>query len=410
MNTQFEYLSSAELTDIGRRRKNNEDSMISLPGNGVFCVADGMGGVQGGEVASKAVVDALRKTFLESPDARYSVTAEASAILFERALNEASRWIKERADGLGINGTGSTAVGLVFDRVYPTRGIALHAGDSRAYRLRRDTLVQLTTDHSVAAAAGLPDDSTLPLMFRGVITRAVGLDRNVILEATPFDVAAGDIFLLCSDGLDKMLSDRRIHKIIRKHQADPLEQMAKLLIDEALHEGGDDNVTVIVIRVASPLPEGPTMETPPETLALQQLVVGTADKPEPAPGHEELDETGETANTAGTMATEGVTPDSPDSGRGRAQTPVTPAGVNPGIRRIPPASSGNMIWVWLLFALVALAGVGTFLVLRTNVFDHACARKEVPAARVPAPAVPEGDAARNEHPAAGAEGQGGNQE
>ena len=99
MNTQFEYLSSAELTDVGRRRKNNEDSMISLPGSGVFCVADGMGGVQGGEVASKAVVDALRKTFLESPDARYSVTAEASAILFERALNEASRWIKEREIG-----------------------------------------------------------------------------------------------------------------------------------------------------------------------------------------------------------------------------------------------------------------------------------------------------------------------
>ena len=254
MNTPFAYLSSVELTDIGRRRKNNEDSMVSLPGTGVFCVADGMGGVHGGEVASKAIVDSLRNVFLNPSDAALPLTADVSAKMFERALNEASSWIRERADGLGISGTGSTAVGLVFDGVTPSRGIALHAGDSRAYRLRDDTLAQLTTDHSVAAAAGLPDDSTLPFMFRGVITRAVGLDRTVVLEATPFDVMPGDIFLLCSDGLDKMLSDRRIQKIMRKHQADPLEQMAKCLIDEALYEGGDDNVTVIVIRVAPEVP------------------------------------------------------------------------------------------------------------------------------------------------------------
>ena len=410
MNTQFEYLSSAELTDVGRRRKNNEDSVISLPGNGVFCVADGMGGAQGGEVASKAVVDAVRETFLNSPDARFAVTAEAAAKLFERALNEASLWIKERADGLGISGTGSTAVGLVFDRVFPARGIVLHAGDSRAYRLRRDKFVQLTTDHSVAAAAGLPDDSTLPLMFRGVITRAVGLDRSVMLELTPFDVAAGDIFLLCSDGLDKMLSDRRIHKIIKKHHADPLEQMAKLLIDEALEEGGDDNVTVIVIRVAKTLPEGPTMEMPPETLILQQQVAETVALPESAPGRDELDETGETANTAGTLATEGITPDSFDSGRSRAQTPVTLARDNPGIRRTPPSASGNMSWFWILFLLVILAGAGTFLVLKTNILNGVWAHKEVWPARPPVPVVPEGDAAGSEHPATGAEGQGGSPE
>jgi len=311
VNTPFAYLVSAELTDIGRRRKNNEDSMVSLSGKGVFCVADGMGGVQGGEVASKAVVDSLRKVFLESSDAALPLTAEVSAKLFERALNEASSWIMERADGLGISGTGSTAVGLVFDGVTPARGIALHAGDSRAYRFRDDTLIQLTVDHSVAAAAGLPNDSTLPLMFRGVITRAVGLDRTVVLEATPFDVMSDDIFLLCSDGLDKMLSDRRIQKIIRKHQGDPLEQMAKCLIDEALYEGGDDNVTVIVIRVAPEMAQG--------------LPSG--------------------------------------SGQGWEAAPVTPARVRPTFKRTIPTAARSMRWFWLLLALVILAGIGTFLLV-----------------------------------------------
>lgn len=426
MSTPFAYLSCAALSDVGRRRKNNEDSLVTLPDNGVFCVADGMGGVQGGEVASKAVVDALQKAFKDSPEAPFSVTADASAKLFERAVNAASHWIKERAEGLGISGTGSTAVGLVFDRVTPCQGIALHAGDSRAYRFRDDKLVQLTTDHSVAAAAGLPDDSTLPAMFRGVITRAVGLDRNVALEATPFDVKDGDVFLLCSDGLDKMLSDRRIQKIIRKHKADPLEQMAKCLIDEALEEGGEDNVTVIVIRVEAPLPRGPTMDIPPETLALEQLVVGDPPPPAGRAPHDEHDETGETANTAGgrtasTMADGvlpsgdrlvGSTPTTPDSVRGGARTPITPAQSASEFKRIGgPAPSDSMTWFWLLFALVILAGVGTFLLLKTRLWAPEIGVIAVaPAGPTNAapPAAVEGGV--GEHPATSPDSQGGAQE
>ncbi len=367
MNTQFAYLSSAELTDIGRRRKNNEDSLLSLPRQGMFCVADGMGGVQGGEVASKAVVDALQKAFAQSPDAAFAVTADASAKLFERALNEASHWIKERADRLGIHGTGSTAVGLVFDRVMPSQGIALHAGDSRAYRLREDKLIQLTTDHSVAAAAGLPDDSTLPPMFRGVITRAVGLDRNVVLEATPFDVLPNDIFLLCSDGLDKMVTDRRIQKIIRKHHYGLLDQMVKCLVDEALEEGGEDNVSVIVIRISKDLPVGPTMEIPPETRALEKLVLDP-DDPNPPLFRDVQDETGETANMAGgeTASTQpeagtAATGKKNDLARGWDRTPDTPARAA-GIKRTVPESSGSLMWFWILMVLVVVAVAGAYLV------------------------------------------------
>ncbi len=297
VSAPFAYLSSAGLSDIGRRRKNNEDSHVSLSGNGVFCVADGMGGAQGGEVASKAVVEALQKTFARSPEMTVPVTAEASATLFELAMNGASRWIKDRADGLGIHGTGSTVVGLVFDGEMPSHGIALHAGDSRAYRLRDGHLQQLTKDHSVAAAAGLPDDSTLPPMFRGVITRAVGLEQTVNLESTLFDVEAGDIFLLCSDGLDKMVSDRRIQKVIRKCQFEALEEIAKNLVAEALRAGGDDNVTVIVIRVAKSLSRGYS-------------------------------------------------------------------GESPKIKRNTRASSGGILWFWLLFTLFFLGGAVTLLWLK----------------------------------------------
>lgn len=309
MTSAFTYLSSAEMTDIGRRRKSNEDSLISLPRHGVFCVADGMGGVQGGEVASKAVVDALRKAFPESVDDVLPVTGEDSSAVFERALNEASQWIKDRADGLSLHGTGSTVVGVVFDRETPAQGMVLHAGDSRAYRFRDGKLAQLTVDHSVAAAAGLPDDSSLPLMFRGVITRAVGLEQTVVLEVTPFDVLPEDIFLLCSDGLDKMLSDRRIQKIIRKHYSDPLEQMAKCLIDEALDAGGDDNVTVIVVRVSGDLPRGSAREIPRDAKARS----------------------------------------------------------SPEIKRTASSSSGSMIGWWLLFALIVVAGVGASLFWMTRI-------------------------------------------
>lgn len=365
MNTPFAYLSSIELTDVGRRRKNNEDSLLRVPEAGLFCVADGMGGVQGGEIASKACVDALQKEFTASPDASYAVTAEASARLVERALNSASKWIKDRAESIGLTGTGSTAVALVFDRVTPSRGLALHAGDSRAYRIRGDKLLQLTADHSVAAAAGLPDDSSLPPMFRGVITRAVGLDRQVELDSTPFDVAPGDLFLLCSDGLSKMVNDRRILKLVRKHGGEPLADLARVLVDEALEAGGDDNVTVVLVRVADELPKGPTMDIPPQTRALEQK---EAPRPAPAAPHsagEDHDATGQTvdgggAPTAGTMGEtatppgdgeNGTTPTTPDSD-GKPATPSTPPPAQAADEHAGKPSSASRLLVGFIVVLL----------------------------------------------------------
>ncbi len=299
VNTAFSYLEVAQRTDVGKRRRNNEDAILSLPQRGLFCVADGMGGVQGGEVASKATVDALAEAFTVWPEARYAFTAVASARLVERALNNASRWIRERGEERGVTGTGSTAVVLVFDRAEPSRALVLHAGDSRAYRYRNGKLIQISADHSVAAAAGLSDDKFLPAMFRGVITRAVGLEKTVSLETTATDVLAGDVFLLCSDGLTKMLSDRQIQKLLRRHRADTTESGAGILIDEALKSGGEDNVSVIVVRVGADLPQGPTLDIPPETRALEERPAAdaaTAPPNDEAPTENEAAPTGQTVD------------------------------------------------------------------------------------------------------------------
>jgi len=365
----YSYLSSADITDVGRVRKNNEDSVLRLPEQGVFCVADGMGGVQGGEVASKATVDALREEFSASPDAPFAVTASASARLVGRAVNRASQWIKARSDDRGIAGTGSTVVVLVFDRVTPSKAMILHAGDSRVYRCRADKLVQLSKDHSVAAAAGLPDDKTLPPMFRGVITRAVGLENTVQLEETPTDVAPGDQFLLCSDGLDKMVSDKHIQKLLRKHRDDDVQTAARMLIDEALKAGGEDNVSVILVRVAAGLPQGTQMEVPAQTRLLEQQPVSPGSVlPAKAKKDESEGETGQTVDSA-KFEGEGVTP--PELARGGCQTPVTPVsddGVTPGTpaaeteereekteTAMPGAQAAAPSRVWP--ALVALAAV-----------------------------------------------------
>ena len=385
MSNGFAYLSSAELTDVGRRRKNNEDSLVRLPESGVFCVADGMGGVQGGEVASKAVVDALKETFTTAPDLPFAVTASASARLVARAINRASQWIKARSDERGMAGTGSTAVVLVFDRAWPSRALVLHAGDSRAYRYRADKLVQLSADHSVAAAAGLPDDKNLPAMFRGVITRAVGLENAVVLEETATDVMAGDLFLLCSDGLNKMVSDKLLQKLLKKHRDGDLAAAARALVDEALKAGGEDNVSAVLVRVAAELPQEPTLELPPQTLRLEQEPLGPP-RPEVAPAaSEEERETGQTADTGKTVDSakfegEGVTPPelaraadrapvtpaTPASGAG--VTPVTPAAAEPqppepeekktqtALPPAPPAAARRA--GWLLMLLLALAAAG----------------------------------------------------
>jgi len=324
----FPHLESAERTDTGRRRHNNEDAVLRLPEHGLFCVADGMGGAAAGELASHAVVNALRRGFQEvTPAAPPAYPGLDSRIgLASRLLDEASRWIRERAEEMGVSGTGTTVVSLLFDAWQPGRGVCLHAGDSRAYLYREGRVKQLTRDHSVAAAAGISDEKSLPAFFRGVVTRAVGLDPHVDLEVTPFDVHPNDLYLLCSDGLTKMLSDADIAKMIKKQLAVAgLEGMTMRLVDAANEAGGEDNVSVILVQV------GPALPAPHEGAPESAGAAGPGNVPAAAAGAVPAAGPGEalTPPTAHPPAAtdhgvlRGATPVSAHGGGGEAATPVT---------------------------------------------------------------------------------------
>jgi serine/threonine protein phosphatase PrpC len=250
-------LSSAGATDIGRTRDHNEDSILVLADVGVFCVADGMGGAYGGEQASREVVEALEREF--APALPGGAADFADLVLRAReAVNRASRAIQAASEkAAAVSGT--TAALLVFDQAAGGRAEALHAGDSRIYRLRGQSLRQITRDHSIAEYAGIRDEADLPHIFRGVITRAVGLSEEVALEGTAVDVEPGDLFLLCSDGLTRMLDDERIRSLLTR-QPGGLREVAADLVAEANRAGGHDNVSVILVRVDADRADEPAPE------------------------------------------------------------------------------------------------------------------------------------------------------
>ncbi len=351
MSDSFKYLEAVTRTDIGRKRKNNEDSLIALPEYGVYCVADGMGGAQDGEVASQAVVDALEERFVAGSDSAYAVTAAASSKIVAMALNKASSWIEQRSQQRGIQGCGSTAVVMVFDKVMPGRAVILHAGDSRAYQFRNRKLSQITVDHSVAAEAGVADENDLPPMLRGVITRAVGLKPQVDTDQISVELLRDDIYMLCSDGLSRMLSDKKVAAIFKKYGGGDLQLLLDHLVDSALEAGGKDNISVILIRVVGPLPQGPTMPVSDETRRLETLKLGVTD--------EELqssttavtggESTGEHSAESGEDVVECVTPGggSTENGR-RTVTDNDPAA-------IPDATRGRKRLPIILCVALALA-------------------------------------------------------
>ncbi len=285
----FKHITSAAVTDIGRKRQNNEDAFAVIPEHGFFCVADGMGGEEDGEIASGAITDGFKKLFERFDPAR-PLSLAAKTAWVTRMIDEVSNWIFQHShQRRGKPGTGTTFVGVAFDPASPDRALALHAGDSRVYHwrhgLRADSdvvsgrkntcsvmtdggrLTPVTIDHSVANLMGKHDERRLNPWMRNMIMRAVGLAPSVQVELTPFGITAGDWVLVCSDGLSKMVPDSEIAAIFSS-SSDP-EVTARSFVDAALAAGGKDNVTVVVIRVGDlpdPLSEeGLDQTLPPAT-------------------------------------------------------------------------------------------------------------------------------------------------
>ncbi len=274
----FAHLQVAALTDVGRVRDGNEDAYLCRPAAGLFLLADGMGGAAAGEVASALVVEQVGEAFAASVDAGPATRVRRLLA----AVNQASAAIRHYADQAGLVGTGTTVATLLFDPWHPGQAMVLAAGDSRVYRWRRGKLERLTNDHTVAAAAGVDDERELPPSFRGVLTRAAGIEPTVALETRSLDVYPQDIFLLCSDGLTRMIPDKLVGKLIAKHRNAELDELARQLVAAANAAGGLDNVTTILVRVAPTLPTA-HQPTPAESLADQPTAAAAEADPHADP-------------------------------------------------------------------------------------------------------------------------------
>jgi serine/threonine protein phosphatase PrpC len=255
------YLEPFGATHAGKVRANNEDALLVGEGRDetLFVVADGIGGFEAGEVASRIAVDVLKEL--------------APGASFEAAISEANRRIL--AAGRGderLSGMGTTVVAVRFGgtRDEPVAQVA-HVGDSRAYLLRGGSLRPVTEDHSLVAelvrSGDLTRDQAAEHPQKNLITRALGADEEVEVDTSVLPVEAGDRFLLCSDGLSDMIPETRVGEILAEAPGDP-EKPARSLVSAALDAGGADNVTVIVVDVkaeTAPHEErsGDTHEMPP---------------------------------------------------------------------------------------------------------------------------------------------------
>ncbi|MEX0675075.1 MAG: Stp1/IreP family PP2C-type Ser/Thr phosphatase [Gaiellaceae bacterium] len=234
------------LSDPGRRRRRNEDAYVVSPP--LFAVADGMGGAQAGELASRIAVEAMGEEARTSGEERVTtLIREANRRIFARSSEDAS------ASGMGTTMTAA----LVGDDGVVTIG---HVGDSRAYLLREGRLEQLTEDHSLVAelvrTGKLSAEEAEDHPQRSVITRALGTDPEVDVDTFTVDAQAGDLFLLCSDGLTTMVDDEEILRTVEGSRGD-LEQAAQVLVRKANRGGGEDNITVVFFELAEDGAESP---------------------------------------------------------------------------------------------------------------------------------------------------------
>jgi protein phosphatase len=227
----------------GKVRQNNEDKAGAAPEVGLFVLCDGMGGLEAGERASQIAVDTVLKSCRES-----AKSIDATGPRLAAAVELANENIFRASHALGGKaGMGSTivAVQLCGDRL-----IVAHVGDSRVYRLRRAEFCQLTEDHSFVAEQVRRGMITLEeanqSQMQNVLTRALGVEPTVSAEVNEELLIPGDTLLLCSDGLTRELSDSQIAGILR--DASCVQDAANQLIRHANEAGGNDNVSVIVIR------------------------------------------------------------------------------------------------------------------------------------------------------------------
>jgi serine/threonine protein phosphatase PrpC len=296
-------------TDTGRQRRHNEDAYFAR--SPVFAVADGMGGAQAGEVASSAAVEMLARGLPDAPGGPEQRLAEVVQRANER-IHEMSRVDEARA-GMGTTMTAA--------HVGETELAVAHVGDSRAYRLRDGEFERLTEDHSLVEEMRRRGQLTAREADehpqRSIITRALGPEPSVAVDTSSWPVQAGDVYLLCSDGLTSMVDEEPIAEILRG--ARTLREAGRALIAEANAAGGRDNITVVLFRLAEAEASG---------------AAGAADAAGAAGAAGAAEASGEAAPDRGSVAADDERP----TAKHEAVTAVEPAPAPTAVPRAPRAA------------------------------------------------------------------------
>ncbi len=236
-------------TDIGRKRSQNQDSGGAFPELGLFIVSDGMGGHKGGETASATAVEviashtrnAVQKKDWNPRNVIVEAIKAANGAIYERSQAEPE-----------LQGMGTTTTALLFKNQELFIG---HVGDSRCYFFRPNAIWQTTRDHSLVQEklrAGLITRKEIRTdRMKNVITRSVGFEKTVEVDVYHMDIQPGDCFLICSDGLSGLIEDNKILEIVQKNLFDQgnIQKTVDELISAANSNGGDDNITSVMIQV-----------------------------------------------------------------------------------------------------------------------------------------------------------------
>jgi PPM family protein phosphatase len=260
LSSKIEFVN---VSDTGRKRPHNEDSAITDPEIGLALVADGMGGYKAGEVASaiaaKAVLDIVRGDVALPPSTRHDVDGDlslsAEALLVRDSIIDANSHIYRTATEVPqCQGMGTTIAAVYF---HDNTAIIAHVGDSRVYRFRDDDLSQVTNDHSLVQELidrgfFTPEEAEANTP-KNLVTRALGIDAAVEVDVKQEATRPGDIYLLCSDGLNDMVDDEEIRLTLSKYSGN-LVEAAHELVRLANESGGKDNISVVLARPRAPFP------------------------------------------------------------------------------------------------------------------------------------------------------------
>jgi protein phosphatase len=233
-------------TDVGLKRDINQDSILVDKNISLFVVADGMGGHRGGEVASAMAVETVQEIVEEQINSGQKLNPRE---VLKKAYREASRRIyhKSTRENPELMGMGTTMV-LAF--IHENKMYIGNVGDSRAYLFKDNNFWQVTEDHSLVneqIRAGILDPNNPDSMVgRNVITRSVGFEESVDVDIVEREIVPGELYLFCSDGLCGLVANEKVADICRKNSP---QQIVQKCIDEAKRAGGDDNISVVVVKI-----------------------------------------------------------------------------------------------------------------------------------------------------------------